>query len=88
MKSPSTSPQDFAEENIVDAAGKVYCTGNFEGTADLDPGPSNLIFTSAGVGDVYIMKFTQTPIGITENLTKNDFSFYPNPANQSLVISH
>ncbi len=84
----STTPQDFAEEIIVDAAGKVYCIGNFEGTGDFDPGPSNLNFISAGVGDVYIMKFTQTPLGTSENLTKNDFTIYPNPAHQSLVISH
>jgi len=81
-----STPQDFAEEIIVDAAGKVYCTGNFEGTADLDPGPLTLNFTSAGVGDVYMIKLTQTPVGIAENLIENNFTVFPNPANNQIAI--
>lgn len=79
--------QDVVEQIVVDAAGMVYCTGNFEDVVDFDPGPLSLNFTSAGVGDVFTMKLTQSPVGISENLVDDIFSVYPNPANDEFMIS-
>lgn len=42
----------------TDATGDVIVTGYFEGTADLDPGPSQSNFTSAGMKDPFIIKLT------------------------------
>jgi Ig-like domain CHU_C associated/Secretion system C-terminal sorting domain/SprB repeat len=40
----------------TDAAGNVYTTGVFSGTADLDPGTGTFNVTATGAGDVYISK--------------------------------
>jgi hypothetical protein len=40
----------------VDASGNVYTTGQFTGVVDMDPGPSVVSFTSAGVEDIYVSK--------------------------------
>ena len=48
--------EDFAEAIDVDGAGNIYVTGFFVDTVDFDPGPGEFNFTSAGGGDVFVMK--------------------------------
>nr|MBA3682932.1 SBBP repeat-containing protein [Bacteroidota bacterium] len=40
----------------LDAAGDVYTTGNFEGTADFDPGVGTYTMVSTGASDLFILK--------------------------------
>ncbi|MCS3798547.1 MBG domain-containing protein [Niastella sp. OAS944] len=47
---------DYSKAIAVDASGNVYITGMFWGTADLDPGPGTLNFTSTGFFDTFIIK--------------------------------
>ncbi len=47
---------DQANSIAIDAAGNVYSTGSFSGTADFDPGGGTFNLTSQGLEDVFISK--------------------------------
>ncbi|MBN8692675.1 MAG: SBBP repeat-containing protein [Bacteroidetes bacterium] len=47
---------DKALDCAVDAAGNIYATGTFSGTADFDPGPGTYTMTSFGSYDVFVVK--------------------------------
>jgi len=47
---------DAGNSIAIDPAGNVYITGNFSGTADMDPGPGVFNINSAGGLDIFIAK--------------------------------
>lgn len=47
---------DYGYGVACDGSGNTYVTGNYSGTADLDPGTQAADFTSAGSGDVFLLK--------------------------------
>lgn len=47
---------DHGYSVFVDESGYVYTTGDFEGTADFDPGPEVYNLTSAGGSDIFVSK--------------------------------
>ncbi len=47
---------DAGMNMVLDAAGNIYTTGSFSGTADFDPGTGVFNLTSTGNGDTFISK--------------------------------
>jgi hypothetical protein len=50
----------FVNGLSVDAAGSIYAAGTFHGTVDLDPGAGVRSRTTAGDGDIFVLKLTST----------------------------
>jgi hypothetical protein len=71
---------DFGRSISIDAAGNVLLTGEFQGTADLDPTVGVLNMTSpAGVKDVFVTKFNPTTASFIWSVkvgdTNNDIGY-------------
>lgn len=72
----------------IDNFGNVYSTGGFWGTVDFDPSPVifNLSSSTQTKDDIFILKMSQSTIGIIKNSLTNLVAIYPNPANDILTI--
>ncbi len=55
-KSMGGAGNEYAQSVAADAAGNIYTTGYFNGTADFDPGAGIINYTSAGNTDIFISK--------------------------------
>ena len=52
--------EDYGPALFLDAAEDLYGSGQFQGTADVDPGPGTFNLTSAGQIDAFILKLTSS----------------------------
>ncbi|HEX2900378.1 MAG TPA: T9SS type A sorting domain-containing protein [Bacteroidia bacterium] len=60
--------------------------GYFTGTADFDPGAGSVQVNSAGDKDAYVLKLTQTTVGLLEGESSASLQVYPNPANALIHV--
>lgn len=67
-----------------DANGNVYCTGSFQGNADLQ----NYALSAKGTNDIFIVKMNGLTVNLNENpLIENLIQLRPNPFNEKLTLS-
>ncbi|MCZ4317449.1 SBBP repeat-containing protein [Aequorivita viscosa] len=80
------SEDDTGNCIFIAADGYIFTTGDFRETADFDPGPETSNLTSAGLTDIFILKLSETTLGIPENTFPEKFEVYPNPTNGKFTI--
>ncbi|GAB3700926.1 SBBP repeat-containing protein [Spirosoma flavus] len=56
---------------FIDELGNAALTGQFGGTSDFDPGPNVANLTSAGIYDVFVLKFSGNPVSIRDGAWTN-----------------
>lgn len=71
----------------LDASNNVFVAGYFNGTTDVDPQASTWSLTSLGQDDGYLVKFSQSGVGVDESNSLNTFEVYPNPTSGIINIS-
>jgi VCBS repeat-containing protein len=57
---PASINADSGQSVATDAAGNLYVTGSFAGSADFDAGPAGGTLTIAGGSDVFVAKYSPT----------------------------
>lgn len=55
-----SSSTEYGKSIVVDAEGNIIVTGGFNGSIDLDPGPANVNYTTAGLYDFFICKLDES----------------------------
>jgi hypothetical protein len=83
-----SSPNGFTngQSLIADASGNVFCTGYFQNTTDFNPGSGEFNLVSKGGEDIFILKLSQTTVGITQNTFTENIQVYPNPTSGNFAI--
>jgi hypothetical protein len=69
--------------------GDVYITGSFSLAADFDPGEEEVILSSTGYEDIFLAKYTTTPVGTfqpTAADSSHDLTIFPNPASEEVIL--
>jgi hypothetical protein len=83
-KSVGGQQSDFVSSIDTNPSGNVYVTGTFKFTVDFDPGAATNNLTSNGNDDCFILKLSQSFVGVEDYIPFNRVSILPNPT-QGLV---
>lgn len=60
VKSMGGIAADLVRDMTTDDSGNMYFTGTFSSTVDFDPGPNVFNLVSAGGGDIFVLKLSQS----------------------------
>ncbi len=71
----------------LDASNNVFIGGYFNGTTDVDPQASIWNLTSTGQDDGYIVKMSQSGVGVEETNAATSFDVYPNPTSGIITVN-
>ncbi len=71
---------------VVDAAGSVYTTGEFQGTVDFDPDSATFNLTAAGSSDAFVLKLSDSRTALEDLAAVFPLSVYPNPSTGRFVL--
>lgn len=74
---------------ITANSNQIIIAGDFNDTADFDPGPLNqtLMFNGLGNSNVFIVKIAQTGTGLEEIKPEMGIILYPNPALHTITVN-
>jgi len=82
------SNNDVGNSVGLDATNNVFVTGYFAGTADLDPQPATSVpYTSNGQDDMFLVKLSQSGVGIGEHSAANFIQAFPNPTDGIITVT-
>lgn len=71
----------------VDVNNNVLVAGYFSGTSDVDPQPSTWPLVSNGLDDGYVVKFSQSGVGVNESGAMDSMELFPNPTQGWLTVN-
>lgn len=78
---------DLGYSIALDNLDNLYLTGEYRDVVDFDPSSSVFNMTSNGDLDGFVLKLSQTGLGIEENNFLKTIEIYPNPVNDILNIN-
>lgn len=86
-KSVGSTSYDSGRSITLDASGKIYVCGYFQGAADFNPGSGVYNLFPVGSSDVFVLKWSQSLTGVDEDVFFNhSILIYPNPTSNNLTI--
>jgi hypothetical protein len=71
---------------VDDLAEGFYLTGSFSDSCDFDPSSAVAWLTEDYIQDVFLAKYSSTPVSVNMMFFDNAFTIYPNPATNYLYI--
>ncbi|WP_417370732.1 SBBP repeat-containing protein [Gelidibacter japonicus] len=78
---------DRTASTVIDATGKIYTVGYFQGSADFNIGQSNGELTSYGSYDGFIQKLSMETMGLEESTLSSGLTLYPNPTKGDFSVA-